>query len=275
MIINIKIERKYLFKLIDNKELYNDNLFIFTIEDKNMIIKVNKITDNNEYPLIIEESINTGSNKNEEYDIGFSNTNTISSTSSQGRKKNLIKFISKDSEKFSEYMKNGRDLNKVCYYILILNTIIVILGIIFLIVIKIHLDQINSSFIAVQNYKLASSRFYITLISFMNTLTVKNTNTTSTAPDFFLYDLSPQYDSNYKINMFNYLKEDLLSKLSLTRQSVSAAKTYINKEFTSDYINNNVNFPCNFFQFTNTLPEGYIISKTNLFDILDLYFKFS
>jgi hypothetical protein len=274
-------DKAYIFKVVEIREYINEKIIIYQIEEKAVVNKANQgkmlskfiknknSTDNNKNDDKYEEgSAYNYLDKLEEYDLAF--TDSSASVISQSLQKKEMRFISKDSNQFSEYIKNSKDLTKICYYIIIINIIIVVIGIAFLFIIKARLDSIQGCFYVFQTYKLVYSRTYINTLGFISLLSIKESDGSFKENDFPMNKL--RNDENIKMDFPLFVSEDINSKINILSNNIksfqSAAYTYL----AADFINDQVNLPGKWFTFqTNNNPKGYQDSDTHFFQMIELF----
>jgi hypothetical protein len=278
------LEKAFIFKPILKKLEYNNEFItIYQIEERNVLnlyqnqnihgtpnffnkyisTQQDNINIHHDQP---ENSVYNIMEKNmEDFDLAF----TDSSASIISRGKKPIKFITRDSNQFSEYMKNSRDLTKICYYIIIINLVIVIVGIIFLFIIKSKLDMINNSFLAYQSFKLASSRTYINAMGFLSLLTIKDENGIWSEDDFQVKKL--KNDKNIVIDFPKFLNDDMQSKLNLLSSNIKEFHNAMYSILEPDFVKTQVNYNTNWFSFTTSSEIGYSISSNPFIETLDIF----
>jgi hypothetical protein len=274
-------DKAYIFKVVDIREHLNEKIIIYKIEEKAVVNQTNpgKILSkfiknkNSEDQLKNYNIYDNGSaynylDKLEEYDLAY--TDSSASVISQSLQKKEMRFISKDSNQFAEYMKNSTDLTKICYYIIIINVFILIIGVTFLFIIKARLDSIQGCFYVFQSFKLSYSRTYINALGFISLLSIKESDGSFKETDFPMNKL--RNDPNIKIDFPLFVSEDLNSKIDILSNNIKELQSAAYNYLTADFINEQVNLPGKWFSFqTNNSPQGYQVIDTHYFQMIELF----
>jgi hypothetical protein len=197
---------------------------------------------------------------------------TVSSLSSgDGTRKLNIKINSREVTILDKYTRNFTKIKNVCNFIVIINTISVITGIIFLFIIKANLDEISLTFSAVQSYKSAMVSLCLHQIMTVTLTTLKDANGKFSPNDFEYNFMNPTVDNNFKIDFAKYTSEDYRILLSQLIDKVNKAKIKIHQTFPKDLVESQIDIPCEYFELSDTNEKGYEVLNKTLFELMEYY----
>jgi hypothetical protein len=274
------------FKQIDKLELDNDYgvVTVFTISQqdsdsniKKLILdeeeRVNKSDNDDEKNIELQNDDSTVENEILELESETSLTESAKTMTSKSHlvqskeEYTSLKIFAKDHKKLESYTKNSKNMTKFCMYIAFINILILLVGIIFLVIVEQDLTYIKDIFVVFQNFMKEGWGVYMNILGISSFLTLKNSKNTFSNLDFHLYKMSPKYDTNYKIDMSQYIRQDLNSKLNLLADTTRETNQILSTVYYKIHDETNIDISTEIFSFSR-LNSNYTLSPDKIFNVI-------
>jgi len=181
-----------------------------------------------------------------------------------------LRVFNRDAKKFTKYKKNSKEMTRFCYYIVIINIFILILGVVFLVLVQSNLSFVTAVYGAFQNFMLESWDVYMNILGISTFFTLKDSKSHFSENDFQISKMNSTNNKNITIDITNYLKQDLNSKLNRMNEQVKLSHPLMITVLSQAYVDNSVNIMTEFFGFSY-IDRSYTLTPINFFNDLQTF----
>ena len=192
------------------------------------------------------------------------------STDNSKSDETTLKVFNRDAKKFTKYKKNSKDMTRFCYYIVIINVFILIIGVVFLILVQNNLNFFKAVYAAFQNFMLESWDIYMNILGISTFYTINDSKSQFSLNDFGVYKMNSTNNKNITIDFSTYLMQDLNVKLNTLNAQISATHPNMITTLSQSYVDANINIPTEMFGFS-FIEKSYSLTPINFFNDLQTF----